>query len=287
MEALVKQDHDITVVDNFSSGLLQNLKAVRKEIDILCKDISRSNFTLKKKYDVVYHLAAQPWSKDVDLRHNSNSFYTNVVGTYNVLKECQNSFFVFASSASVYGSGKKFNENQPLNISSNYGYTKSAAERLVEVSNNPYIVFRPGTVIGIHGRCFPNRLVWCAIHKIPVEIFYNGNTWRDLIDVRDVVSAFLIADKLQYGIYNLSSNMEISGKDLVLLIDSIAEKRGYKLRYSFVPWFPKGYIPESTLITKLEGSGLWKPQYKLEETLETLFDHYKQGGLEPPSWDSL
>lgn len=241
-----------------------------------------------KSFDRIYHLAAHPWSKEEDYLQSVKTFDSNVVGTYNLLKGLRkNALFIFTSSANVYGNGVHFKETFPFHITSNYGLTKGTAEFVIKHSSQPYIIFRPGTVIGTRGRCFPNRLVWCAVNNVPVEIFNNGDTLRDIIDVQDVVNALLIADKLGRGVYNLGSNTEISGKELVSLVSNIAKERGYKLQYSFVETYPKGYVPYSTLITKLEGSGLWKPRITLEKSLNILFNYYKSGGHEPPSWDKL
>ena len=292
VEALVNGGHKVIVTDDFSSGIRENLLGVLGNITIRNWDVCDFN---PEVYDIVYHLAAKPWSKNREISDEEyyiqkfTMFETNVIGTYYQLQQFNQSdnLFVFTSTANVYGDGRKLKENSPFNIPSQYGYTKAVAERLVVLSGNPYVIFRPGTVIGPRGRCFPNRLVWCAVNDVPVEIFNNGNTWRDIIDVRDVVSALLLAEKLPHGIYNLGSNVETRGNYLVKLIECIANKRGHSLKCNFVPWYPKGYVPESTLVTKLEGSGLWKPKYSLVETLETLFDYYEKGGFEPPSWKKL
>lgn len=291
VEALVHKGHEVTVVDDLSSGSKFNLESIKDDIHFIGWRVQTFHISKMKEFDVIYHLAARPWSKEEFHLQAMKTFGSNVDGTYNLLKGIgKDALFIFTSTANVYGNGRKFTENSPFNISSTYGLTKGTAEFLIKHSSQPHVIFRPGTVIGPRGRCFPNRLVWCAVHNTPVEIFNNGDTLRDIIDVQDVVHALLVADKLPqgtYNTYNLGSNSEIRGKELVSLVSNIAKERGYKLHYTFTKFYPKGYVPYSTLDTVLDGSSLWKPQITLEKSLNSIFDYYEKGGYEPPSWESL
>lgn len=300
VEELVQEGHDVSVIDDLSTGKLLNLNSIYgsklKDRKINFLQWRVQNYTEIQEletFDRIYHLAARPWSKQGDWVQKSKTFYSNTVGTFNILKLVKkDSLFIFTSTANVYGHGTKFKESSPLNIISHYGFTKAIAENIIKYSDIPYVIFRPGTVIGPRGRCFPNRLVWCAVNNTPVEIFNNGDTLRDIIDVRDIVSALLITDKLPQGIYNLGTNKEIDGVELVSLVSDIAKERGFKLNYKYTSFMPEGYVAYSTLETCLDDN-LWKlktwaPRYSLEESIKTLFDYYEQeDSFEPPSWENL
>ena len=261
---------------------------IRSNIEYYTKHLVQLN-----EIDTIYHLAAEPWSMVKPGQHwvyNSGRVMgSNITGTMRMLTEYEADLFVFTSTANLYGNGRKFKETDPLDISSAYGYTKAVGERIVRLSGQRHVIFRFGTVVGIRGRCFPNRLVWCAINNVPVKIFNMGDTYRDLIDVRDVVSAMLSAKNLEDGIYNISCGMEISGKVLAHQVFNEAHDRGYYLRYSLDEFVAPGYVPHSTLdISKVLETGVWKPKIKLKQTISDLFDYYeKEGSIEPPRWDKI
>jgi len=288
VEALVKIGDEVHVYDDLSTGKEENLNPVKDKItfhkielahEILIPAVRKQNF------DIIYHLAAKPWAKPKT--NDYNTFLSNTLATFYITQCCgSKTLLVFLSTANIYGDGCGFKENDEIGNYSEYGYSKLIAEKIIEYSHLPrYIIFRPGTVIGERGRCFPNRLVWSVIHNSPVQLFNNGNTLRDIIDVRDVVNALLISPKLSKHIYNLGSNTGIKGKSLASTVSSMAFSRGYKSNITLTPFYPKGYILRSTLNTKLDWR--WKPQFSLVDSLNTLFDYYQKGGPEPPSWENL
>jgi len=293
VEALVKEKHDVTVVDDFSSGRLENISHLLGTVKVARTNVAEYLFPVNGNFDIVYHLAARPWAVTKDSKEEKELFNSNVDGTYNILRQCsKDTLFVFTSSANLYGEGRKLKEDAPIKPSSFYGYTKAVAEDVITLGKVPYIIFRLGTVVGPRGRCFPNRLVWCIVNQVPVQLFNSGETVRDIIDVRDVVKALIVAPKLNkeastQRIFNLGRRCEISGKELVSKASFIAEQRGYKVLCEEVPWSPQGFVKESTLKTTLSKYEVWKPTYTLDQTLRTLFDYYEKGGIEPPSWESL
>lgn len=247
------------------------------------------------KFDEIYHLAAEPWSKS-----NPNWLFTskkimdsNITGTLKTISTHPADILVFASTANHYGSGRKFKETDPMVIVSPYGYSKAIGEKIISLSGQRYVIYRFGTVVGTRGRCFPNFLVWSVVNgrAETVEIFNNGYTYRDIIDVRDIVSALMSACKLANGIYNVSSGTEIRGPELAETVHEEAVRRGYDgLEHKPTPFIPDGYTPESTLdISKILDTGVWKPRYALKDTISTLFDYYESAkdAPKPPAWDEL
>lgn len=271
---------------------------IKKDADVVA-DIRTSGLSkgLRPYYDEIHHLAGRPWAKvrDESRWHFEShpDFLTNSLGTQRVLTATDSDIFVFSSTANLYGNGRKFKEDSPFNISSPYGYSKAVAERIISLSGRRHVIFRFGTVVGSRGRCFPNLLVWSVVNgkAEKVEIFNNGNTYRDIVDVRDIVSAMMSASKLENDIYNISSGTEIRGPDLATIVDEEARKRGYDgLEFETTPFMAPGYVPESTLnISKILETGVWKPKYKLRDTITWLFDYYESAkdAPKPPAWDEL
>ncbi len=244
-------------------------------------------------FTTVYHLAARPWcmveKADEWFKESQLDFDVNTLGTYNVLKQTESDLFVLASTSSLYGSGHKFKENASLDISSPYAYSKAIAERILSESSKRYVILRFGSVIGARGRVFPNRLVWCAVNGISVKIFNNGNNYRDLVDVRDVISALLCSSKLNNEIYNVSCGMEINNRELAETVSGIAEERGHKLNYEFTDFKLPGLVSCSTLDnSKILATGVWKPTITLEQSIEDMFSYYEfPNSIEPPRWDKV
>ncbi len=90
VEKLVKSGHKVTVIDNLSTGRLENIKYLLKKIKFVKADLSKDKKLINhfKKAKIVYHLAAL-----ADIVPSINDpyqyFYSNVLGTLNVLKACQ------------------------------------------------------------------------------------------------------------------------------------------------------------------------------------------------------
>lgn len=243
-------------------------------------DLSRDDFVFEAgSPEVLYHLAADPTliiNDKLGWFHGSESaFYNNTVSTYNALNKIFPQKVVFSSSANIYGETRNAQEEAPVSITSQYGYSKLLSEFIIKYSTIPYVIFRFGTVVGPRGKTFPNRLVYCAINNIPVNIFHQGTACRDIIDVRDIVSGLLKANGFVNNIYNLSIGQEIFIGDLANLVSNMALERGYKPKFTLVDGSALGYIKESTLNTdKIYNMG-WTPKYDIYETIESLFDYYE------------
>lgn len=290
-EKLVKLGHSVTIIDNYSTGRLQNIKGINAKIQH--KNILKLTYGIDK-YDVIFHLAAKPFSKAKKdwFSESYPIFQTNVAGTYNILRltkpDCH---FIFTSSASVYGEGCKLAETTPYNPKSAYGYSKILAEQIIINSPRKYTILRPGTIIGPRGRCFPNRVMWSLVYGKQCDFFKNGNVVRDIIDVRDVVTALVnIMDKKLLGMFNLGANTEITGNQLVFHTKQLAEKNYLNFTYKLTPDAPQDFVVKSTLNSnKLQTNLNWKPIFTLHESLKTIFDYYRHNpeASEPPSWGDL
>lgn len=292
VEALVRKGHDVSVIDDLSSGREENIKTVRSSVRFSKADlVLLENSDWVSKFGVIFHLAAHPWSKaENDWVTQSSVYHANVTGTYNVLRLMRpTARIVFTSTANLYGEGLRHKVVDGIKITSMYGFSKYLAEQMIRRSGRRYQIFRMGTVVGPRGRCFPNRLVWSMINRKSVKLFSNGETHRDIIDVRDVVSRLTLTTLRRHGFGNLGTNSEVSGRQLALIVDSVGQNRGHDpLSVGFVRDSPPGYVKDSTLLTYCCHSPDWLPKHNLRDSIATLFEYYeKKGSIEPPSWESL
>ena len=150
------------------------------------------------KPEAVVHLAAQAGVR-YSLENPRAYIDTNIIGTFNVM-ECARAFEVghllMASTSSVYGANEEmpFTETEkadtPLTI---YAATKKANEMMghsyAHLWNLPVTMFRFFTVYGPYGR--PDMALFKftkgIIEGTPIEIYNNGDMWRDFTYVEDLV----------------------------------------------------------------------------------------------------
>lgn len=203
-EQLLFEGHNVTVVDNLSTGNLQNLpnssqlKFIQKNV-MACQP---EDFCTP--VDGIVHLAATPsvtesWLRPLEVHHN------NISATIAVIELCQAlniPKLVFASSAAVYGSkaSLSISEEQPTEPLSPYGLQKLVCEQyaslLSKQLNFSFIGLRLFNVFG--PRQLPNSQYSGVIsifstafqQNLPVTIYGDGTQTRDFIFVKDVAIAF-------------------------------------------------------------------------------------------------
>ena len=137
VEKLIKKKHKIVVIDNLSTGRIENIKPFLSQIKFVKKDISKIHEIEKyfKNIDAVFHLAAL-----ADIVPSINSpkkyFLSNVLGTLNVLEASVKhkiKKFIYTASSSCYGIPKKYPTDEKEKIDTKYPYalTKKNGEDLV------------------------------------------------------------------------------------------------------------------------------------------------------------
>ena len=136
VKALMKSGHQVTVFDNLSSGLRQNLFKENEFIygNILIREDLDSAFS--QGFDACIHLAAFKAAGESMIKPEKYSV-NNITGTLNILNSatkynCKN--IVFSSSAAIFGNPQKLpiDENHPKNPENYYGFTKLSIEDYLE-----------------------------------------------------------------------------------------------------------------------------------------------------------
>lgn len=214
VDGLLAEGHEVTVVDNLSTGKRENLntKAEFYEMDICNSDLER--VFQEGKFDYVDHHAAQ-----IDVRHSvADPVFdarVNILGLLNLLENCRKyslkGFVIASSGGVVYGEPQKLPvpEKYPKGPQSPYGVSKLASEFYLnyyaQVMGLPYITLRYGNVFGPRqdplGEAGVIAIFGLKMLKgeIPT-IFGNGEQLRDYVYVGDVVQANLRAiEHLQKG----------------------------------------------------------------------------------------
>ncbi len=222
VDRLIKEGYKVRVIDNFSSGRLENIKhhIDAKMIELIAGDLKDPQMALKavKGIDAVFHFAANPEVR-VSTTNPEIHFNENVVATFNLLEAMRKKGvkeLVFASSSSIYGEPEDIpvDENAPMRPVSVYGASKAACENLIHAYSKLYglkaVILRYANVIGPRLR---HGVVWDFINKLlrnptELEILGDGKQIRSYIYIDDAVEATVIAWRrtcTSYEVYNVAS----------------------------------------------------------------------------------
>ncbi len=212
VEKLVELGAIVTVLDDLSSGSLDNLERVREVVTLEIGSITDFETCLKatRGKAVVFHLAAFISVPD-SLQNPRRCYDVNVNGTLNLLEACrQNGVerFALSSSAAVYGSGHEIcSEDAATKPESPYGASKLMDEILCQQYARNFgmktICLRYFNVFG--DRQNPNGAYAAVVAKfkhqmrnnLPVTIFGDGLQTRDFIHVTQVAEANLTLAMLE------------------------------------------------------------------------------------------
>ena len=219
VDRLVAEGHQIRVIDNLSSGRLENL-AHRRDVEVIIGDLKNPQDVQKavRGVDAVFHFAANPEVR-VSTTNPDIHFNENVVATFNLLEAMRKNDvtqLVFASSSSVYGEPDEIpvDENAPLRPVSVYGASKAACEHLIHAYAKLYgfraVALRYANVVGPRLR---HGVIWDFINKLrknphELEILGDGKQVRSYIYIDDAVEATLLAWKKTtdaYAAYNVAT----------------------------------------------------------------------------------
>jgi len=281
VKLLLKNDHDVIVIDNLHTGKRENLGSVIDKIEFQELDI-RNHESMKnilKNIDGVFHQAALTVVQD-SFSNPKEYHDVNVQGTENIFKlSIKNKFkVVYASSSSVYGHKQKMPieenvERKPINP---YGQTKLECEHLVEkysklggsiIGLRYFNIFGKGQTIEYAGVItkFIERL---KEGKAPI-IFGRGSQIRDFIYVNDVVKANLMAMNCNKSnlLVNVGSGKAISVLELANIMIKIS---GLGLSPIFTEPV-QGDIEKSHANIELAKKTFdWKPEIRVQEWLEEI-----------------
>jgi len=278
VKLLVKEGHEVTVIDNLHKGKKENLKSVLSRIQF--KEIDVRNYDdlekILRNIDGVFHQAALTVVQD-SFDKPKEYHDVNVVGTENIFKLAKKNNFkvVYASSSSVYGHKedmpvKEESERNPINpygqtkLDDEYLFEKYSKDRTKIIGLRYFNIFGKGQTLEYAGVItkFLDRIN----QKQPPIIFGDGSQLRDFISVEDIVLANLAAmeSKISKLLVNVGTGNAITILELANMMIDIS---GLEMKPIFETEL-EGDIKKSqadiSLITK---SFNWKAKKDLREWL--------------------
>ena len=294
VDALLKQGHDIIVLDNFSTGRSENLAHVASKIQLVECDISQN----KKKWQDyfkgvgwVFHMAALA---DIvpSIERPKEYFQSNVNGTFNILEASRKNNvknIIYSASSSCYGIPDEYPTKETADIRPQYPYalTKYLGEQLImhwsQVYEIPAISLRFFNVYGprsrtsgTYGAVFGVFLAQKLAGE-PFTVVGDGTQTRDFTFVSDVVDAIIAAAES-----NVSGEIINIGSDNTYSVNHLVELLGGDVVH--IPKRPGE--PDCTWadITKAKQLLNWKPKVSLEEGVGILLNNIDYW-REAPVWD--
>ncbi len=255
-EHLLRQKNFVRVLDNFSSGRMENLAFTKGKSNFqLARGDIRDFKTCKRVcrgMDFVLHQAAlRSVPKSMKDPYSYND--VNINGTLNMLyasRDAKVKKFVLASSSSVYGDTNKFPQKEsdiPLLIAP-YGLSKLAGEyycrifsenfSLLTVSLRYFNVFGPRQALDDEYAVVIPKFIDCILKGNRPPIFGNGKQSRDFTYVANVVEANILAAKAKNvsgGVFNVACGHDVRVIDIVGFLNGII---GRNVKPDFLPKRP-------------------------------------------------
>ena len=302
-EELLSRGHAVHVLDDLSTGAMQNIRHLkvepRFEYTLESADDDRVVAELVDEADVIYHLAA---AVGVELIVESpvRTIETNVHCTEVVLTHAakkQKPIFI-ASTSEVYGKSEDvpYREDGDLLFGPthkgrwSYASSKAIDEFLAlaywRERKVPTVIGRLFNTVGPrqtgrYGMVVPT-FVREALSGGPIRVYGDGTQSRCFCHVRDVVTALadLMLTERGYGrVFNIGSTDEITISDLAHRVREAANSGSEITLVPYDQAYEEGFedmarrVPDISRLRELLG---WKPTRTLEEVLEDVIDYERQ-----------
>lgn len=299
--------HHVTVFDNFSSGLEENIFGEEELIrgDIL--DPPALEKAMTGGFDAILHLAAFKAAGESMVKPEKYSV-NNITGTINILNaacEAKIKWIVFSSSAATYGEPKylPIDENHPTEPENYYGFTKLEIERFLgwydKLKGLKFAALRyfnaagydvKGRITGLErnpANLLPVVMEAACGMRTEVQVFGNdydtpdGTGVRDYIHVNDLALAHVAALKyLEKHNKSLTVNLgSESGLSVLEIIEAARRISGQPVPTKIVgrrPGDPAKLTASARLAKELLG---WTAKYSDVDTLvRTSWEVYKKKG---------
>ena len=302
-EALLDQGHDVLILDNLSTGSIDNITHLkgRPRFEYFIDTVTNEPLLaeLIDRCDVVFHFAAAVGVKLI-VEQPVYTIETNVHGTEVVLKHAnkKKKLVVIASTSEVYGKSEDvpFREDSDLVLGPTpkhrwaYACSKAIDEFLAlaywKERKLPVIIVRFFNTVGPrqsgqYGMVIPN-FVRQALAGEPITVFGDGTQQRAFTHVTDVVGALLklVNEPKSIGqVINIGNTEEVT---MSRLAERVRDLSGSKSTIKLIPYdqaYESGFedmprrVPDLTRIRSLIS---YEPQHALDDILIQVIDYFRK-----------
>ena len=229
---LLKQGHDITILNTWSDRSQANLEDIKDDARIIWGSITDKEIVDKsvRDQDVVFNLAARV-NVDESIEDPLSYIEVNVKGTYNILEAVtkQEKRLIHASTCEVYGAplgNGILDEHAELRPHSPYAASKAGADRLCFAYYKTYgtnvTIVRPFNIFGERQKEGPGGALIAIFTRLalegkPLRVFGSGDQTRDYLHINDLVKAYELVftrNGLAGEVINFGTGIETSIKDI-------------------------------------------------------------------------
>ncbi|MGD2173993.1 MAG: GDP-mannose 4,6-dehydratase [Candidatus Brocadiaceae bacterium] len=300
VERLLEEGRQVYVLDDLSTGSLENLASVRDcpRLQVHCEPIANEELLseLVGRSGVVFHLAAAVGVKLI-VQDPVRTIETNVYGTELVLKHCarRGCKVLLASTSEVYGKGQAqaFSEEDDLLFGPttkqrwSYGCSKAIDEFLAfayaRARELPVVIARFFNIVGPrqvghYGMVVP-RFVRQALEGGPITVYSDGEQVRCFAHVQDAVEAICALMECEQAvgeIVNVGSDEPITIRELAEQVRATLNPDVEIVHVPYAEAYAEGFediryrVPELGKLERLVG---FKPSCDLERILSDVRDY--------------
>ena len=301
IEKLVSRGDKVVILDDLSTGNIENLQNINHDIKIITGTIL--DFDLVNKVvaesDYVVNLAASLGVLNI-VNKPLDSLRVNLQGSANVIEAAAKygKPILIASTSEIYGKNVKESLNElddriighPLKSRWSYSEAKAVDESLAyfyyQEKKMPVRIVRFfNTVgprqVGHYGMVVP-RFVESALKNEQLFVYGTGDQIRCFCHVADAVTALLLvmdSDKSIGQVFNIGNNQQISIMDLAKKIIEVTGSKSIIEKVAYEEAYPEGFedmerrVPNIDLINQLVG---WKPLRNLSAMIKDIAAEMKE-----------
>ncbi len=302
--SLPNQEHEILYK---ASGLKNQVDEYL--LDIRKKETYTSVFS-SNKFDVIFHLAAQPLVRESYLDPYT-TYETNVVGTLNLLEALRNctdkaKSVVMVTTDKVYLNREwlwGYRENEALNGYDPYSNSKSCADLISQTYYNCFLkkaglavsTVRAGNVIGGGDRSRDRIIPDCvrAATKREEIVVRNPLSIRPYQHVLEPISAYLLLGFAQYSQQKLADSYNIGPEEQDCVNTGELVTQFCKSWGNGLSWRSSGELSqlhEANFLkldsSKIKAKLVWRPKWNVREAIKYTVD-WEKGFLLSPDMSEL
>ena len=302
-EHLLAKGQHVTVIDNLSTGLFENIAHLvsNPNFRYAIEDIRNIHVIdrLVSECDIIYHLAAMVGVQKI-ISEPINTIEVNVGGTEVILQTARRyrRKVMIASTSEVYGKGVKvpFQEDDDRLLGPTtrnrwaYAASKAIDEFLAlayyKEVNLPIVLFRLFNTVGPrqtgqYGMVVPRFVQW-ALNDEPLRVYGTGEQTRcfgNVFNVVEAISTLAETPNTEGQVFNIGSNEEVS---ILMLAQKVIKRANSKSEIQLVS-YEEAYEPgfedfqrRVPGIDKIKQAINWQPTTALDETIDQIIAFYRQ-----------
>ena len=286
-DAYIEAGHEVVIVDNLSSGNMDNVNPKAKFIEADITDKEKIQAIIREEKPEVLNLHAAHIQVGYSVQNPQFDAENNIMAMLNIMEAAKElsvkKVIMAATGGAMYGNKETpFNEEMKAEPLSPYGISKRAGELYLnyyhELYGIPYISLRYSNVYGprqnAHGESGVIAIFseMIAEGKAPV-INGDGSHTRDYVYVSDVVKANLLALETDFiGELNIGTKTEISTNEV---FRKVVAEMGVEMEEEHGPERPGEQVTSSLDYSKAQKILGWEPEVNFDEGVKKVVAWYK------------